>query len=61
MQKILFFVELKRQMWWICKKWANFYLSEEVDYRFDELKIKYGTKPGDMLLGSLFSTTLKKN
>jgi hypothetical protein len=41
-------------------KSLNFHLTEGVKYKFDELKIKYGTKPGDMLLVSLFSSTLKK-
>jgi hypothetical protein len=38
----------------------SFHLSEEVKYKSDELKIKYGTKAGDMLLASLFSSTWKK-
>ena len=36
------------------------FLREEVKYKSDELKIKYGTKAGDMLLASLFSSTWKK-
>jgi hypothetical protein len=38
----------------------SFHLREEVKYKSDELKIKYGTKAGDMLLASLFSSTWKK-
>jgi hypothetical protein len=36
------------------------HLREEVKYKSDELKIKYGTKAGDMLLASLLSSTWKK-
>jgi hypothetical protein len=38
----------------------SFHLREEVKYKFDDLKIKYGTKAGDMLLASLLSSTWKK-
>ena len=42
------------------QKSLNFHLTEGGKYKFDELKIKYGTKPGDMLLVSLFSLLWKK-
>ena len=48
-------IELKGQLLYFFKKSLNFHLTEGVKYKFDELKIKYGTKPGDMLLVSLFS------
>ena len=53
-------LELKRQLWHFFKKWLSFHLREEVKYKSDELKIKYGTKAGDMLLASLLSSTWKK-
>ena len=54
------YVELKGQVWYFVKKLLSFHLSEEVKHKFDGLKIKYGTKPGDMLLISIFSSTFKK-
>jgi len=51
----LVYIELKGQLGYFSYKSFSFNLVEKVKYKFDELKIKYGTKPGDMLLVSLFS------